>query len=141
VAVAPRFLVDKSAQARLSRPEVAAVLDPLIRGGRVATCGVIELEVLFSARTHADLVRTRVARELAFHNVPVVQGDFDRAIEVMTLLAQRGQHRAVKLPDLLIAAAAERAGLTIVHYDADYDLVEATTGQPTQWVVPRGTVL
>ena len=58
----------------------------------------------------------------------------------MEALAQRGQHRAVGLPDLLIAAVAERAGLTVLHYDADYDLVAAVTGQPARWVVPRGAV-
>jgi predicted nucleic acid-binding protein len=44
------------------------------------------------------------------------------------------------LPDLLIAAVAERASRTVLHYDADYDIVAAITGQPAQWVVPRGTV-
>jgi predicted nucleic acid-binding protein len=70
----------------------------------------------------------------------MVQADFDRAIQVMEHLAQRGQHRAVGLPDLLIAAMGERAQLTVLHYDADYDLVAADTGQPTQWVVPRGSI-
>ena len=55
-------------------------------------------------------------------------------------LAQQGRHRSVGLPDLLISAVAERAGLTILHYDADYDSVAGVTGQPTQWVVPRGSV-
>jgi predicted nucleic acid-binding protein len=135
-----RYLADKSALARLAQPAVAGRLEPLILAGEVATCGVVELEVLYSARSHADLVRTRTTRALAFPNVAIVQADFDRAIDVMALLARRGQHRAVGLPDLLIAAVAERAGLIIVHYDADYDLVAAVTGQPAQWVVPRGSV-
>ena len=58
----------------------------------------------------------------------------------MEALAQRGQHRAVGLPDLLIAAVAERAGLIVLHYDADYELVAAVTGQAMQWIVPRGSV-
>jgi predicted nucleic acid-binding protein len=115
-------------------------LEPLILAGEVATCGVVELEVLYSARSHADLIRTRTTRELAFPIVAMTQADFDRAIDVLVLLARRGQHRAVGLPDLLIAAVAERAGLVILHYDADYDLVAAVTGQPAQWVVPRGSV-
>lgn len=139
-AAVPRCIADKSALARLSQSAVAAVLEPLILAGEVATCGVVELEVLYSARSHADFVRTRTTRALAFPNVPIVQADFDRAIEVMAQLARHGQHRAVGLPDLLIAAVAERAGLTVLHYDADYELVAAVTGQPTQWVVPRGSV-
>ena len=139
-AAAPRYVADKSALARLSHPAVAAVLEPLILAGEVATCGVVELEVLYSARSHADFVRTRTTRALAFPNVSIVQADFDRAIDVMGQLARRGQHRAVGLPDLLIAAVAERAGLVVLHYDADYELVSAVTGQVARWVVPRGSV-
>lgn len=135
-----RYLADKSALARLGRPEVGAILEPLILAGEVATCGVVELEVLYSARSHQDVVRTRATRALAFPLVPMAQADFDRAADVMEALAGRGQHRAVGLPDLLIAAVAERAGLTVLHYDADYDLVAAVTGQPMRWVVPRGSV-
>ena len=119
---------------------VSAFLSPLIRAGEVATCGVIELEVLYSARSYEDLVHTRATRTRAFPLVPMAQADFDRAIQVMEALAQRGQHRAAGLPDLLIAAVAERKRLTLVHYDADFDLVAAVTGQPMQWVAPRGSI-
>jgi len=40
----------------------------------------------------------------------------------------------------VIAAAAERAGPTVLHYDADYDLTAEITGQPVEWVVERGSV-
>jgi predicted nucleic acid-binding protein len=70
----------------------------------------------------------------------MAQADFDRAIEVLEELARRGLHRAVGIPDLLIAAVAERANLSVIHYDADYDHVAAVTGQPMQWVVPRGSL-
>ncbi len=140
MAVAPRYLVDKSALARLRHPSVAAVLTPLVLAGEVATCGVIELEILFSARSHADVLRTREIRARAFPLVPVAQQDFDRAIEVMVELARRGLHRAVALPDLLISAIAERERLTVLHYDADYDHVALVTGQAMRWVVPRGSV-
>ena len=69
-----------------------------------------------------------------------MQADVDRAADVMEALARRGQHRAVGLPDLLIAAVVERTGPVVLHYDADYDLVAAVTGQPARWVVPRGAV-
>jgi predicted nucleic acid-binding protein len=140
MAVATRFIADKSALARLRYPAVSAVLSPLILAGEVATCGIIELEVLYSTRSPGDLVRTRANRLRAFPLVPMLQLDFDRGVEVMEELARRGLHRAVGLPDLLIAALAERARLTVLHYDADYDLVAAVTGQPTEWVVPRGSV-
>jgi predicted nucleic acid-binding protein len=58
----------------------------------------------------------------------------------MSALAERGQHRAAKLSDLLLAAVAERASLPILHYDQDFDLIAAVTGQSAQWVVPRGSI-
>ncbi len=67
------------------------------------------------------------------------QGDFDRAADVMAELAARGKHRSVGIPDLLIAAAAERAHATVLHYDSDFDTIAAVTGQPAEWVIPRGS--
>ena len=59
---------------------------------------------------------------------------------VQALLWRSGQVRAVGLPDLLIAAVAERERVTVLHYDGDYDFIAQITGQPTQWVIARGTV-
>ncbi len=132
-------LADKSALARLRHPAVAAVLAPLIAAGRVASNNVLALEVLYSARSHDDFVRTR-ERLTGLPSVAVVPADFSRALDVMEGLARRGQHRSAGLPDLLQAAVAERCGLVLLHYDADYELIAAITGQPVQWVVPRGSV-
>jgi len=66
--------------------------------------------------------------------------DWRRAIEVQGALWRGGRIRAVGLPDLLIAAVAERERVTVVHYDGDYELIAQVTGQPVRWVVPRGTV-
>ena len=134
-----RYIADKSALSRMKHPAVAAVLSPLIVGGDVFTCGVIELEVLFSARTHADLVSTRTRRR-ALPSVKLSQFDFDRAIDVLEGLAKYGRHRTAGIPDLLIAAVAERNSLTVLHYDKDFDLIAKVTGQATQWVVPAGSV-
>ena len=134
-----RYIADKSALARLKHPVVAAVLSPLLVGGDVVTCSVIELEVLFSAKTHTDLVTTR-ARRRALPSVELSQNDFDRAIDVLEQLARSGHHRAAGIPDLLIAAVAERNALTVLHYDKDFDLIANVTGQPMKWVVPAGSV-
>lgn len=140
MAVSAAYLADKSALARLPHPVVAAVLEPLILEGLVATCGIIELEVLYSALGHTDFIRTRRIREQAFARIPMQESDFVRATAVMEALAAHGQHRAVGIPDLLIAAVAERASLTIMHYDEDFDRIAAMTGQPVQWVAPRGSL-
>jgi predicted nucleic acid-binding protein len=136
----PTFLADKSALARReARPEVRAVLEPLLLAGEIATCGIVNLELLYSATSPA----TYSALAEALRGMPRVATDdvvVERALEVQAKLAKRSQHRAVPLPDLLIAACAERAGLTVLHYDADYDRIAKLTGQRVQWIVPRGSV-
>lgn len=133
-------IADKSALARMTSPTVAARLTPLISDGALATCGVVELEVLYSARNERDLVETRARRSIAYERIAMAETDFVRAEDVMAELAKSGHHRAVSLPDLLIAAMAERAGLTVLHYDADYDVIGEVTGQPMEWVAPKGTL-
>ncbi len=64
----------------------------------------------------------------------------DRAVQVAAMLARMGQHRAAKPVDLVIAAAAEAAGLSVLHYDGDYDRIAAATNQPTEWVAAAGTL-
>ena len=132
--------MDKSAFARLHQQVVAAALSPAIREGLVARCGILELEVLFSARNAQDIDLTRCDLAQALPLAETAQADFERAAAVMQLLAEAGLHRGVPVPDLIIAAVAERHGLTVLHYDADFDHVARVTGQAMQWVVPRGSV-
>lgn len=134
------FLVDKSVLARQgTRAEVQQALDPLLSMGEVATCGVIDLEVLYSASSRSGYRATAEALR-TMPRAPLDEECVERALAVQASLAERSQHRAVNLPDLLIAACAERAGLVVLHYDADFDRIAAVTGQPTRWVVPRGSV-
>jgi predicted nucleic acid-binding protein len=133
------YLVDKSALARLRKPSVANALVPLLTSGQVAVSGILELEVLYSTRSHQDFIATR-AELYAHPRLPINQQDFERAVAIMELLARRGQHRAAGLPDLIQAAVAERHQVTLMHYDGDFDLIAAVTGQPMEWVVPRGSI-
>lgn len=134
------FLADKSALTRReTRPEVRAVLEPLLLAGRIATCGIVDLELLYSARD-AKTYR-QLARALeGIPRAPLTESTVARSLEVQALLARTSHHRTVSLPDLLIAACAEAHGLTVLHYDADYDLIAEITKQPTRWVVERGSV-
>ena len=117
---------------------VRAALQSRAAGGQVARAGISDLEVGFSARNAAEW--TRLAAALAAF--PLIETDaahLRRARQVQRLLASRGL-RGRKIPDLLIAAAAEEHGLAVLHYDADFDLITRVTGQPNEWVVPAGTI-
>ncbi|MEK7862235.1 MAG: PIN domain-containing protein, partial [Chloroflexota bacterium] len=85
-----RYLADKSALARMPRASVAARLRPLIAAGAVATCGIVELEVLFSAHDARELAAVRAERALAFERVDMTEADFDRAADVLLRLAEIG---------------------------------------------------
>ncbi|HTX01528.1 MAG TPA: PIN domain nuclease [Acidimicrobiales bacterium] len=133
------YLADKSALARASRPTVAARLEPLFLSGEIATSGIVDLELLFSARSGEDYAAILADRR-SLPKAEIGEPQIERAIEVQAELARTGRHRAVTIPDLLIAAAAEASGLCVLHYDADYDLVAEITGQAVEWVVPAGSV-
>lgn len=136
----PTFLADKSALTRReTRPEVREVLEPLLVAGEIATCGIVDLELLYSARDRATY-RSLVEALRGMPRAPLDEDAVNRALSVQAMLAERSQHRAVPLPDLLVAACAESAGLTVLHYDADFDRIAELTGQPTQWIVERGSV-
>ncbi len=136
----PSFLLDKSALARrTTRTEVREALDPLLLMGEVATCGIVDLEFLYSS-TSPRVYSAAAATLRDMPRAPLDEECVDRALEVQAMLAERSQHRAVPLPDLLIAACAERAGLAVLHYDADFDRIAELTGQAAQWIVPRGSV-
>lgn len=134
----PRYLVDTSALLRLIQPQVAAVLEPLLLDGAVALSIPVLLESLYAARA-SDYLRMRETYETATTILPLTPEASFRAVEVQTIFARRSQHRTAQASDLLTAACAELNGLTVLHYDRDYDAIAGVTGQPTMWVVPPGT--
>ena len=127
------WLIDKSALVRLAASSNAAEWAARIQRGVVRITTVTRLEVGYSARAGADLRASLGRPPLAAMPVeyltPAIE---DRAVEVLTLLADRGQHRAPSIPDLLIAATAELAGLTVLHVDKDFEIIAAITGQPLE---------
>ena len=133
------YMIDKSALVRMQHGQVQARLGPIIEAGEAATCAIVDLEVLYSTRNRIEHARTRARRELAYRRVELTEAIFQRAIEVQGLLARRGRHR-LPIPNLVIAAAAESASMTVLHYDADFDAIGAVTGQATEWVAPRGSL-
>ncbi len=136
--MALRFVVDTSVIKRLAHPAVRRVVEPLAAAGELARARITDLEVGYSARNELEWDRL-VAALAAFELVESTASHHRRALQVQRLLAQRSQ-RGRKIPDLLIAAAGEDRGLAVLHYDADFDLIAAVTGQPCQWVVPGGSI-
>jgi predicted nucleic acid-binding protein len=136
--VIAQYLVDTSVWARMGKPPVRAAIEPLAERGFLATCAPVEMEMLYTARNASD--RDRVRDWLrAFEWLPTNDETWQRAIEMQRELIEKGSHRAASLPDLLIAATAERHNVTVLHYDGDYDLIAEMTSQACTWVVPRGT--
>jgi predicted nucleic acid-binding protein len=140
MAAVASYLADTSALARLHHAPVAAVLGPLIAAGVVATCGVIEFELGWATRSRAEFDQLRADRDVGYEWLATHDEDWRRALDVQATLWRTGRMRSASLPDLLIAAVAERERVTVLHYDSDYDLIREVTGQSAQWVVPRGTV-
>jgi predicted nucleic acid-binding protein len=131
--VVTSWLIDKSALARLAESPQAAEWAARIERGLVRITTITRLEVGYSARSGTDL-RTGLQRP-PLSSMPVqylTPAVEDRSLEVLTLLADRGQHRAPSIPDLVIAAAAELAGLTVLHVDKDFEVIAEITGQPVE---------
>lgn len=133
-----RYLADTSVFGRLSKPSVTAAFTPLAGAGLVGLCGPVAFELGYAARSPDDH-RAVADRLSSFPSVPTTEADHQRALEVQAALAARSEHRALSLVDALVAAVAEARDLVVLHYDADFELVAEITGQPQEWVVPRGT--
>ena len=127
------WLIDKSALVRLAASPDAAEWAARIERGLVRITTVTRLEAGYSARSgpqlRAGFQRPPLSSMPVEYLTPAIE---NRAVEVLTLLADRGQHRAPSIPDLIIAATAELAGLTVLHLDMDFDLIAEITGQPME---------
>jgi predicted nucleic acid-binding protein len=131
------WLIDKSALVRLAASPDAGQWAGRIERGLVRITMVTRLETGYSARSGPDLRaglrRPPLSSMPVEYLTPVIE---DRAVEVLALLADRGQHRAPSIPDLIIAATAELAGLTVLHLDKDFEIIAQITGQPMECLAP-----
>lgn len=137
-----RQLADTTAW-HLSRrvPELRGGFVQKTADGDIGTCPIVTLELLQSARNGREFDQRRLEMgELP--QFPIAAQEWARAIDVYRELAHQGgsHQRSVGHADLLIAAAAESAGVELLHYDEDFERIAAITGQPTRWIVPRGSL-
>jgi hypothetical protein len=138
VALSAHYLADKSALARFPVPAVEARLRPLLEGGEVATCAVVDLEVLYSSR-NLDAYEAILLERRSLDAAPITPAVMSTAVDLQHALARRGQHR-VPIPDLIISAAARRAHLVVLHYDSDFERLAAVGGAAHEWIVPKGSI-
>lgn len=136
-------LADTSAWSwtRAVNGELRRRFDEALIDGEIATCDMVRLELLHSAQNSIEFKALRQDLQ-ALPDCPIGKAQWERALDIYEQLARQGglHHRAVKHPDLLIAAAAEATGVTILHYDEDYDRIAALTGQAVRWLAPRGSL-
>lgn len=134
----PRYLVDTSVLARARQEVVGNRLEDLSLHGRFWTCRIIDLELVHATR--AGEVPTVAAARRELPEAPVNPVVMNRALDVMETMALSGVHRGARPVDYVIAAAAEMAGLAVLHYDDDFERIAQVTGQVMTWVAPRGTL-
>jgi predicted nucleic acid-binding protein len=134
------YLIDTSAHARSDHPAVRRVLAGLIADRVAATCVTVDLEAGYSGRDLGDVRAIAERRRSLYVTLPISEAIAERAREVQLRMAGQGHHRAAGVIDLLTAAVAEHHGAVVLHYDADFEHIAATTGQPDAWVVPRGSI-
>jgi predicted nucleic acid-binding protein len=138
--VTTRYLLDKSAAYRTHVPKVRARLEPLMKRGLFLRCGLTDLEAGVSARSSEDHRTLGIYRRDALEYLITPDTVWDRAWEVQEALTDKGLHRSVKVPDLVIAAIAEHHSVSVMHYDRDFDHIASITGQDVEWVVPAGSI-
>ncbi len=131
-------LVDSSVLTRLGRPAIRDAIEAKAELGQLARAGISDLEIGFSARSAHEWDGLIEALGI-FELVETDASHLRRARQVQRLLAAKHQPGR-KAPDLLIAAAAEARGLTMLHYDADFDRISSVTGQASEWAIPAGVL-
>jgi predicted nucleic acid-binding protein len=133
-------LADTSAWTnRHKDPAVRADFDARVLAGEVATCSMVVMELLWTARDAAEFAELRDQLG-ALSQLPVGTDAWERAIDVWAELVRRGRHREVRPADLLIAAAAELAGVGLCHYDRDFETIGVVTAQPIRAIAPLGSL-
>lgn len=131
-------LAETSVLTRLSVAAVRGAVQPFIDAVALARCTLTDLELGFAASSASDWDRLQAVLT-TLNSVEVTPVVISRAKNVQRMLAAGGL-KGRKVPDLIIAAAAELAGLTVLHYDHDFELIASVTGQHHEWVVPRGSI-
>ena len=137
-----RYVIDTSAWFAAQRdPDRWGWLTTRVIDGSVAMPAPARFEILHTARSPKEFDELRFELDL-IEDAPIESADWGPVFDVYASLAAKGghRHRQLGLADALVAASAARAGLTLLHYDQHFDVIAEITGQPTEWIAPRGTL-
>ncbi|MEP9394316.1 PIN domain-containing protein [Gordonia sp. VNQ95] len=138
MALIARYLIDTSAAARMTHASVAARLAPLIDAGLVATTAQLDAEALYSARNRQEYEQLWSDRRLAYEYLATDDEHWRYALDAQHELSRTGRHRAVGMADLLIAVIAASSGVTVIHYDHDFDIASEVIEFRHRWVATPG---
>lgn len=133
-------MIDNSALNRAGVDAVRERLEPLLIERLVATCAVLNLEALYSATSPAHYESLRTQRDTSFVYIETTESAMQAALDCQAILAAASQHRGCRVPDLMIAGIALENGLTVLHYDSDFERLAEHTELQAEWVVPRGSI-
>ncbi|MGH3656412.1 MAG: PIN domain nuclease [Micromonosporaceae bacterium] len=134
------LLADTSVWHWARHADARDALQPVLTRGIVATCAIVDAELMVSARGPGD-ADDMAAERRALHWLTTPDDVWDTVLATQRALVDSSRHRTVKIPDLIIAAVGQRHGATVLHYDADYDAIAEITEQSTRWLAPRGTLV
>jgi predicted nucleic acid-binding protein len=135
------FIADTSAWARSAHRRVRARWRAALENGQIATCPIVNLELLHSAR-EGDEFDIHAADLADLRDVAITRSVTNAALDALRRLAhlQPLHHRSVALPDLLIASAAQEAAIGVLHYDEDFDTLADVLAFESRWIAPRGSL-
>jgi len=128
------YLIDTSGLFRILQNPLREAWQDEMAAGVIALCPVVEIEFLFSARSLADRLEKQRLLRTVFGWQPMAERAFERAEAVQQLLTETGKHRSAGPVDLLIAATAEQASLTVLSDDRDFGVIAEVTGQRVRMV-------
>jgi predicted nucleic acid-binding protein len=135
------FIADTSAWAHAGKPAVRRQFAAAMRGAQIATCAIVNLELLYSAADAPSY--DELAGTLAqLRDIPITRSATNAAFRAQRELAHARSRfqRSVALPDLLIAAAASDVAVGVLHYDGDYDTLATVLDFESRWIAPRGSL-
>jgi predicted nucleic acid-binding protein len=137
---AATYLIDTSALVRILKQQARTLWEKPLQEGLIARCPLTEVEFLHSARNAEDRADLVQDLDALFGWTPLDDRAVTRAWDVQRELTEKGRHRSAGAVDLLVAATAELQGLTMLHYDNDFETIASVTGQPTQWLASPGSL-